>query len=160
VLAELANAEAQLLLHLQEEFGQVCQFLEFQLDVLVQHAVLVGLVPAHRLPSVQLLPDLLELPSDGEDEPDGLLRLLLQLDDFEEVFVFELSEVLEGEAAVALAAVSPARANVLPTLLVVEDQVGALQYPALLPLQRLEAEAAVLGRPFLQLQGVDALVID
>ncbi len=130
VLAKLRNAEPQLLLHLQEELVKTRQFLELLLNVEIEHSVLFGLLHSHRTPARQLFPDFLELFADGEDEADGLLCLLLQLHYLEEVFVFEFSEIFEGEVAVAVAAFAPASADVLLALLMMKDEVGSSEDPA------------------------------
>lgn len=131
VLAELGNAEAQLLLHLKKELGEARQLLKLLLDVQVEHSVLLRLLHPHRVPPRQLLPDLFELLADGENEANGFLCLFLQLHDLEEVFVFELGEIFEGEAAVAVAALTPPSADVLLALLMMKDEVGASEDPAL-----------------------------
>ena len=68
------------------------------------------------------------------DAADGLLGLLFQFHYLEEVFVLELSEILEGEEAAAVATVTPSSADVLFALFVMEDEVCPPQNPALLAL--------------------------
>lgn len=103
--------------------------------------------------------NILELLPNRKDEPDGLLSLLIQLLYLEEILILKLSEVVDRQIAVELPSLFPASADVFAALLVVEDQVGAFQDPALFAFEGEKGKLAVACWPLFEQQGVDSFVL-
>lgn len=97
------------------------QFNEFLFDVEIQGLKLFENRFGECLSISEATLDILELLPYRKDKPDGLLCLLIQLFDLEQILVLKLSEVVDRKKAVELSSLFPAGADVLSTFLVVED---------------------------------------